>query len=100
MPLTKTTPRKQTKCPMCSFKTWDMDELKNHLGECGLGQIQKRFRCDECSYSTNKNANLIKTRRNNLRKTKSLQNALLVHLVPQVSRVSSAIFLKNQMLTS
>ena len=60
MPLTKTTQRKQTKCPMCPFKTWDIDELKNHLGECGLRQVQRRFHCDECSYSTNKNANLMR----------------------------------------
>jgi hypothetical protein len=37
-----------------------MDGLKNHLSECGLSQIQRRFRCDECGYNTNKNANLMR----------------------------------------
>ncbi|KAK3103800.1 hypothetical protein FSP39_021992 [Pinctada imbricata] len=59
-PQTKTTPRKERKCPMCPFKTIDMENMKEHLAICGLKQMEKRFLCSkpDCNYATNKSSNL------------------------------------------
>ena len=74
MPLTKTTPRKN-KCPMCPFKTGDFEALKTHISECELRQIEKRFHCEECSYSTNKNANLVRHKKRHSQESQSQENS-------------------------
>nr|XP_034304729.1 uncharacterized protein LOC117682052 [Crassostrea gigas] len=60
MPQMKTTPRKERKCPMCKFKSFDMDEITKNITECGLKQLNKRYRCDrqDCEFATNKMGNL------------------------------------------
>lgn len=60
MPQMKTTPRKERKCPMCKFKSFDMDEITKHITECGLKQLNKRYSCDrqDCEFATNKMGNL------------------------------------------
>ncbi|XP_061196004.1 uncharacterized protein LOC133204279 [Saccostrea echinata] len=60
MPLTKLTPRKESKCPMCRFKTYDMAEMTRHITECGLKHIERKFSCDreDCNFTTNKMGNL------------------------------------------
>nr|XP_022290525.1 uncharacterized protein LOC111102166 [Crassostrea virginica] len=60
MPLTKLTPRKEAKCPMCRFKTYDMAEMTRHITECGLKHVERRFSCDreDCDFATNNMGNL------------------------------------------
>ena len=74
MPLTKTTHRKN-KCPMCPFKTVDFEELKTHISECGLRQIEKRLHCEECNYNTNKNANLVRNKKRHSQESQSQVNS-------------------------
>lgn len=60
MPLTKLTPRKEAKCPMCRFKTYDMAEMTRHITECGLKNLERKYSCDreDCNFTTNKMGNL------------------------------------------
>ena len=60
MPQTKLTPRKEHKCPMCKFKSFDMVEITRHITDCGLKQMEKKYFCAQsnCSFSTNKLGNL------------------------------------------
>lgn len=60
MPQMKTTPRKERKCPMCKFKSFDMDEITKHITECGLKQLNKRYSCDrqDCEFATSKMGNI------------------------------------------
>ncbi|MEW8545664.1 MAG: C2H2-type zinc finger protein [Candidatus Thiodiazotropha sp.] len=57
---TKKTKRKDPKCPMCPFKTSDPEAMRAHLVVCGLRKMEKRFKCDECSYETDKSSNLMR----------------------------------------
>ena len=59
-PTTKTTPRKELKCPMCPYTTLDLGLMKEHLAECGIEKLEKRYSCskDGCNYTTNRLANL------------------------------------------
>ena len=68
MPQTKLTPRKEHKCPMCTFKSFDMGEITKHITECGLRQMEKKYPCDraECSFTTNKLGNLNRHRKRHL----------------------------------
>ncbi|XP_056001584.1 uncharacterized protein LOC125656620 [Ostrea edulis] len=83
MPQTKLTPRKEHKCPMCRFRSFDMVEITKHITECGLKQMdQKKYLCDrvECSFSTNKLWNLNRHKKRNFdleqqKVTTSLSNA-------------------------
>ena len=60
MPLIKTTPRKEQKCPMCKFRSFDLEVMKKHITDCGLRQLERRYICDreDCDFATNKLGNL------------------------------------------
>jgi hypothetical protein len=38
---TKLTTRKEHKCPLCTFKSFDMEKITKHITEYGLRQIKK-----------------------------------------------------------
>lgn len=57
-PNTKTTPRKDPKCPMCPFRTPDTEAMKAHLVLCGMNKMEKALKCDHCDYRTEKSGNL------------------------------------------
>ena len=74
------------KCLMCPFKTVVFEELKTHISECGLRQKERRLHCEQCTYSTNKNANLVRHKKRHSQESQSQmknepENVLLVHLV-------------------
>lgn len=50
----------ERKCPLCSFKSYDLEQIKKHLVECGIDAMEKKFECkyDNCNYASNKKANL------------------------------------------
>ena len=55
---TKKTKRKDPKCPMCPFRTSDPEAMRAHLVVCGLQKMERRLKCDECNYETEKSSNL------------------------------------------
>ena len=55
---TKKTKRKDPKCPMCPFRTSDPEAMRAHLVVCGLQKMERRLKCDECKYETEKSSNL------------------------------------------
>ena len=50
----------ERKCPLCSFKSYDLEQIKKHLVKCGIDAMEKKFECkyDNCNYASNKKANL------------------------------------------
>lgn len=50
----------ERKCPLCSFKSYDLEQIKKHLVECGIDAMEKKFECkySNCNYASNKKANL------------------------------------------
>lgn len=64
-PNTKTTTKKEFKCPMCPVKTYNLGAMKEHLASCGLQKMEKRYTCTAgtCTYRTNRLANLNRHRK-------------------------------------
>ncbi|XP_060083349.1 uncharacterized protein LOC132562613 [Ylistrum balloti] len=62
---TKTTPRKEQRCPMCTFTCVDIERMKEQIVRCGLKEMEKKsFVCEECSFATTSASNLLRhTRR-------------------------------------
>ncbi|XP_069138835.1 uncharacterized protein [Argopecten irradians] len=58
---TKTTPRKEQRCPMCTFTCTDMDFMKTHIVQCGMREMEKKsFICDICQFATTSTSNLLR----------------------------------------
>ncbi|XP_069107411.1 uncharacterized protein [Argopecten irradians] len=57
MAKTKTTPVK--KCPMCTFRTANIDDMKEHILKCGIETMEKKtLSCPKCSYKTFRPTNM------------------------------------------
>ena len=50
----------EKKCPLCPFKSYDLEQMKEHLVKCGIDAMEKKFECkyEHCNYASNKKANL------------------------------------------
>ncbi|XP_060064085.1 uncharacterized protein LOC132564506 [Ylistrum balloti] len=58
---TKTTHRKEQKCPMCAFTSVDIERMKEHILMCGLKEMEKKsFVCEECPFATTSASNLLR----------------------------------------
>ena len=55
---TKITPRKDPKCPMCPYRTSDPEAMRAHLVVCGMEKMERKFKCGDCDYETDKSSNL------------------------------------------
>ncbi|XP_021360087.1 transcription factor HIVEP3-like [Mizuhopecten yessoensis] len=58
---TKTTPRKEQRCPMCAFTCGDMEKMKEHFVNCGLREMEKKsYTCEMCQFATTTASNLVR----------------------------------------
>ena len=50
----------EKKCPLCPFKSYELEQMKEHLDKCGIDAMEKKFECkyEHCNYASNKKANL------------------------------------------
>ncbi|KAK3082825.1 hypothetical protein FSP39_006450 [Pinctada imbricata] len=77
MPLIKTTPRKEMKCPMCPFKAFDLEQMKEHIAACGMKNLEKLYSCSEvnCTYNTNKLSNLTRHKKKHMKSQSKTQQS-------------------------